>query len=142
VAAAILGAGNGTTPVLILLLKALRHGRECLLVGPHAFSSYLLTNKFISCHSSNYRQFHDRISDTNIKQTEYFLTSQIYPIIFFYCHQFHHETKMDMEKGDCCEMDEKTGVLQLYTKLTDKGSCQILSQCVAQAAVNRALNSK
>jgi hypothetical protein len=33
-------------------------------------------------------------------------------------------------------------VLQLYTKLTDKGSCQILSQCVAQAAVNWALNSK
>lgn len=22
---------------------------------------------------------------------------------------------MHMEKGDCCEMDEKTGVLQLYT---------------------------
>jgi hypothetical protein len=33
---------------------------------------YVLTNKFISCHSFNYRQFHDRISDTNIKQTELF----------------------------------------------------------------------
>jgi hypothetical protein len=60
---------------------------------------YVLTNKFISCHSFNYRQFHDRISDTNIKQTEYFLTSQIYAIIFFYCHQFHHRDQNAHGKG-------------------------------------------